>query len=149
MSEGRGDYPYRDSAAATALSEAIDAKQGEASLRQLASELNYKSAVVLSHMRTGRLPIPVERAQEIAKVVGLSPDTFLKMVLKQRFENVDFSALETADGVERAPSEFSAGTRRVIADLSAHAGCASKSCPRTIRPYYASWFRSRVRADAG
>lgn len=85
------DYPYASTAAAKMLSDAITAR-GESdgvSLRQLAGNLGYRSAVVLSHMRTGRLPIPVDRAVEIAKAIGMAESKFLVLVLEQRFPDVD------------------------------------------------------------
>lgn len=89
----RADYPYANSEATRLLSDAInrmtETKQG--SLRQLAGKLNYKSAVVLSHMRTGRLPIPIDRAMEIAKITQLDGPTFLLAVLAQRYPDVNFS----------------------------------------------------------
>lgn len=61
--------------------------------RELASELGYKTSVVLSHMALGRVPIPVDKASDIARVLGLDPMRFLLATLKQRHPGVAFEAL--------------------------------------------------------
>lgn len=93
MEDELTDYPYAKTLAAEMLSAAIDrAREGRSeSLRGLAAKLGYRSAVVLSHLRTGRLPIPVERAHEIARIVGMDEDVFFAAVLKQRYPKTDFA----------------------------------------------------------
>lgn len=54
------------------------------STRAAAKELGYSATVVISHMATGRVPIPLDRAVEIAGVVGLDKSTFYSAVLEQR-----------------------------------------------------------------
>ncbi|MED5543953.1 MAG: helix-turn-helix transcriptional regulator [Pseudomonadota bacterium] len=54
------------------------------SIRSLAAELGYKQATVLSHMAKGRVPIPLERAVEIAEVVGIDPSEFVYAVIAQK-----------------------------------------------------------------
>jgi hypothetical protein len=39
-------------------------------------------------MASGRIPIPLERAEEIANVLDINPRGFIKMVLKQRYPNM-------------------------------------------------------------
>jgi hypothetical protein len=94
-------YPYATTRAARALSDALNEMStgAQVSLRTIAGRLNYKSAVVLSHMRTGRLPIPVERAIEIAHAVGLEPEPFLALVLEQRYPDVDLTKALTGASV--------------------------------------------------
>lgn len=55
--------------------------------------LGYKQAVVLSHMTTGRVPIPIDRAEEIARVLEIDPKSFLQAVVKQRHPDVSWSLL--------------------------------------------------------
>ena len=91
-------FPYADTQAAMSLQSAlarIKAHQ-KISLRQIAKQLNYKQAVVLSHMANGRIPIPVERAQEIAEVLDINPTYFIKLVLKQRFPTISLPFDETS-----------------------------------------------------
>lgn len=61
--------------------------------RHVAEQLGYASSVVISHMASGRVPIPVERVHEIAEAVGLDPQSFLLAVLEQRFPSVDVRSL--------------------------------------------------------
>ena len=83
-------FPYAETDAAISLQSALTRAKSHAkrSLRQIAKQLNYKQAVVLSHMANGRIPIPVERAEEIATVLEMNTSSFLKMVLKQRFPKI-------------------------------------------------------------
>ena len=46
--------------------------------------MGYKAAVVISHWSTGRVGIPLDRAVEIAGVVGLPPEQFYLSVAEQR-----------------------------------------------------------------
>lgn len=89
------NFPYADTDAARYLRAALDAlkREHKKSLRSVAKDLNYKQAAPLSHMATGRIPIPVERAAEIAGATGLDATFFLSIVLKQRYPtaDIDFS----------------------------------------------------------
>lgn len=88
------NLPHADSEAAMMLAGAIADRAREGiSLRELGRRLEYKQPVVLSHMATGRVPIPIDRAVEIAQTVGLSPSTFLMSVLEQRHPGVDWSLI--------------------------------------------------------
>lgn len=86
-------FPHADTQAAFALQTALArAKtQKKLSLRAIAKLLNYKQAAVLSHMANGRIPIPVERAQEIATVLDINPHAFMKLVLNQRYPDMPVS----------------------------------------------------------
>lgn len=117
------DYPYQHTKAARALSEAIDNRSEDGiSLRQLAARLGYRSAVVLSHLRTGRLPIPVDRAVEIAKTVGLDHHSFLLLVLEQRHPDVNFKKAFGAQRGSESDVEVSPGLARLTAELEELAG---------------------------
>lgn len=91
--------PFVDTAAARMLAAALKRASDEQaiSLRQVAKILNYKQAVVLSHMSLGRVPIPIDRAEEIAEVLGIDRAAFLRAVLEQRHPDVDWSLLSGAD----------------------------------------------------
>lgn len=87
--------PFADTLASKMLAAALKRASDERamSLRQIAKLLNYKQAVVLSHMSLGRVPIPIDRAEEIAEVLDLNKETFLRAVLEQRHPDVDWSLL--------------------------------------------------------
>lgn len=78
-------FPFVNSRAANMLREGIrrQAEQGR-SIRSLGKALNYKQAVVLSHMANGRVPVPLERAPDIARATGLDPSQFLAAAVAQR-----------------------------------------------------------------
>lgn len=120
----RSSYPYADTRAAQALSAAIDAisRKDGVSLRSLAGRLGYKSAVVVSHMRTGRLPIPVDRAVEIARAVGIEPARFLMLVLEQRYPSIDFTKALATGRAEDAATDVTPATSRLVTELEQHAG---------------------------
>ncbi len=83
------NYPYADTEAAMMLSSALKRLQArKKSIRDVGRELNYSQATVLSHMATGRVPIPIDKAPEIAKAVGLPPSQFLMAVMDQRHPEV-------------------------------------------------------------
>jgi hypothetical protein len=77
------------------LSEALDRAQRDKqqSQRFISGQLGYKSSVVLSHMASGRVPIPIDRAVDFARYLGMDQNEFLLAVLEQRFPEVDFRRL--------------------------------------------------------
>lgn len=87
--------------------------------REIASRLGYKSSVVLSHMSTGRVPIPVDKALLIADELALDRNAFLLAVLEQRHADIDFRQLFSLT--------FSSG--HVAARLEAAAGCSLDDLP--------------------
>lgn len=87
------------------------------SLRQIGKRLGYSQAVVLSHWATGRAPIPIDRAIDIAREVGLPQKQFLLAVLEQRHTDVDWSLI-TSPGDEFVV-ELEALARRPLAALNA------------------------------
>lgn len=84
----KNPLPHSDTEARFMLSDAIAARRraDKASLRMLAAEMEMSSAM-LSHMATGRIPIPVDGAAKLADALGISRSEFVKSVLKQRFPN--------------------------------------------------------------
>ena len=89
------DYDYKHTRAAQMLAEGLRRASAERgiSVRQLGKKLNYKQAVVLSHWATGRVPIPIDRAVEVAREVGLPEREFLLAVLEQRHKEVDWGLI--------------------------------------------------------
>lgn len=88
----KDDFPYARTKAADMLTEAIHRRQLEGiSLRRTAGELGYKQPVVLSHLLTGRVPIPVERAPQLAKHLGMDEHDFLLAVMEQRFPSISWN----------------------------------------------------------
>lgn len=84
------EFPYANTRAAHLLLNAIKAQKGEGtSLRTLAKRLGYAQATVLSHMSKGRVPIPLERATDIARAMQLDENMFAKAVILQRFPNLE------------------------------------------------------------
>ncbi|MFC7499047.1 helix-turn-helix domain-containing protein [Enterovirga sp. GCM10030262] len=82
-------FPHADSEAAMMLAKALKRMQVQKkSIRDIAKELNYSQGTVLSHMANGRVPIPIDKAPEIAKAVGLSQSEFLMAVMDQRHPEV-------------------------------------------------------------
>lgn len=126
----RDEYPYATTLAAQLLSAALRRKAEEEriSVRTIGKELGYKQAVVLSHMANGRVPIPVDRAPEIARVTGLPEREFLLAVLRQRHKDVDWNLItslsdefvDELEGIACMPlSTFSAEQRRIMREVVA------------------------------
>lgn len=99
-------YPLADTEAVAVLNAALDRVRAENGLtqRDIAGQLGYKGSVVLSHMASGRVPIPLDRATVMAEVLGLDPRAFLLAVLEQRFPEIGFKDLlgitiERSEGV--------------------------------------------------
>lgn len=93
------------------------------SQRDVAAELGYKSSVVLSHMTVGRVPIPIDRANDIASALGLDPNNFLLAVLEQRFPEIDFKTL----------FNISYSSDRIVRRLESIAGCSLNELPADTR----------------
>ena len=89
------DFEYANTLAAKMLSEGLRTAAAERglSVRQIGKLLNYKQAVVLSHMANGRVPIPIDKTLEIARVVGLPSKEFLVAVLHQRHKDVNWGLI--------------------------------------------------------
>ena len=49
---------------------------------------------MLSHKAKGRVPIPLDRAPDIAREVGIPLKQFLEVVLEQRHPTIDWSVLQ-------------------------------------------------------
>lgn len=86
IDEPRTSFPYSDTRAAMMLSEGLRraSRDRGISLRSIGKSLGYKQATVLSHMANGRVAIPIERAADIARAVGLPPADLLAAAVEQR-----------------------------------------------------------------
>jgi hypothetical protein len=86
MAEFDNPYPFRGTPAADMLSRALSkySDQPGKSIRKLGALLGYKQAAILSHMATGRVPIPLDRAAELAQALEMPEGRFVSEVLKQR-----------------------------------------------------------------
>jgi transcriptional regulator with XRE-family HTH domain len=89
------DYPLAATEATQLLADALAKTQQQTgkTQRELSQELGYKSSVVLSHMASGRVPIPLDKTMSIAQVLNLDHSRFLLATLKQRFPDVPFESL--------------------------------------------------------
>lgn len=113
------DYPHAETLAAIMLTRGLKtaAAERQLSLRQIGRQLGYNQPVVLSHMATGRVPVPIDRAIEIAEAVGIPPKTFLEAVLGQRHPGVDWRMIK-------------GGSDPVCDELSSLAGTALSRLPK-------------------
>jgi hypothetical protein len=102
------------------LFEALDRanRDKQQSQRFIAQQLGYKGSVVLSHMAAGRVPIPVDRAVDFARYLGMDQNEFLLAVLEQRHPDIDFNRLLTKGKAGKATKSDSA----LLDELEALAG---------------------------
>jgi hypothetical protein len=85
------DYPYINTQATKMFAEGVrEAASRGVSQRTLAKKLRYRGSVVLSHMASGRTPIPIDRGVEYATLLGLPVRKFLLALLDQRYPEIDW-----------------------------------------------------------
>lgn len=89
------DYPLANTPATRMLAEGLARVKDEQglSVRKIGKQMGYKTAVVLSHMATGRVGIPIDRARELARILDLDEKSFLLAVLQQRHPDIEWSSL--------------------------------------------------------
>jgi hypothetical protein len=92
ITEEANDYPFANSEATRMLRNALELieKNEGKSQRVLARQLGYKSSVGLSHMALGRVPIPIDRVIEFARMFKMDAREFLFASLRQRHPDIDF-----------------------------------------------------------
>lgn len=92
------DFPFANSRAARMLQDGLSrAKKDKGlSVRQIGVHLGYRQQVSVGHMASGRSPIPIDRAEDIAAAVDLDPAEFLEAVVWQRYPNVDWSLMKVS-----------------------------------------------------
>jgi hypothetical protein len=96
MATPTSDFPYADTEAARLLRvglQVLGERADKVSLREVGRRLGYKQPVVLSHMASGRIPVPVERATQLAAALELDERHFVHAVLEQRYPNVSWREL--------------------------------------------------------
>jgi len=100
-------YDYANTEAALVMKAALERANAERglSIRKIGSLLGYNQAVVLSHMALGRVPIPLDRAEDIAEVLQLDKATFLRLVAVQRHPEVNWELLAHSQGHGEDPEE--------------------------------------------
>ena len=116
------DFPFASSGAAMLLAGALEAMSREKgiSLREIGRGLGYKQPVVLSHMSSGRVPVPIGKAPAIARAVGLPERDFTLAVLEQRHSEVNWETLMALDD-------------DLIEELTSIAGGALGSLPADVK----------------
>lgn len=109
LSQLQGDYPLANTEATKMLSQALEKANEDKgwSQRQVAKMLGYRSSVALSHMSIGRVPIPIDRALDFSRMLGMDPAEFLIAVIEQRHPDID--------------------VRRVLSKLSKNTGKTAKA----------------------
>lgn len=129
LNEPDADAAYRDSAAAKLLAEGLANAASERGLSQraIAKQLGYKQSVVLSHMALGRVPIPIERAEQFAEALMLDKQNFLVAVLHQRYPKVDWRSMlspprasNAADDLVKSLEAILDGPLDLLSDEQAH-----------------------------
>lgn len=87
-----GDYPLANTRAAHMISEALEraSRDDNQSARQIAKILGYKTSTVLSHMATGRAPVPLDRAMDFARILKIDARELIMAILEQRHPGIDF-----------------------------------------------------------
>lgn len=102
------DFPFADTMAARMLADGLKramARTGS-SLRQLGKQLGYKQSVVLSHMQSGRVPVPIDRAAQLAEQLEINVPLFLRAVLEQRHPEVNWKLLSCGPTARSKRSEL-------------------------------------------
>ena len=89
------EHRYANTQAAMMLAVGLRsaAQERGLSLREVGRRLGYRQPVVLSHMASGRVPIPIDRAADIARQVGIAPDDFLEAVLRQHHPQLEWGLI--------------------------------------------------------
>lgn len=121
------DYPLCDSPATRMLAEGLARAKDEQglSIRQIGQRMGYKTSVVLSHMALGRVPIPIDRTEELADILRLDKKAFLQAVVRQRHPEVAWELL--------ADSGQSVGSDHLAQELQAALGARLKDLNREQR----------------
>lgn len=130
-------YPFANTRAARMFADGLtklERDQGT-SQRQLAAQLQYKSSVVISHMASGRAPIPIERTNDFSRLLKLDPQDFFVAVLDQRYPHLNVTRLLASSGQQKASSSSASqkGAQDeellILEDLQSAAGVALADMP--------------------
>ncbi len=127
----QGDYPLAHTEATKMLAKAFEraSKDKDWSQRTIARMLGYKTSVVLSHMASGRVPIPLDRAMDFARMLGMNQAEFLLAVIDQRHPDID--ARRVLAQLGKGPKPV-ASDSQLVDQLEQIAGCALDELPVPI-----------------
>lgn len=132
------DPKLADSQAARMLAAALARASSDRglSLRKIGPMLGYKQAVVLSHMATGRVPIPIDRAEEMAIALEIDRKSFLEAVVKQRHPEVSWSLLsgEEANRTDELMHQLAASLGRPLTELNQEQRAVMREVAAEARP---------------
>lgn len=84
------------------ISEALD--RSPKMLKDIAAELGYPNANIITMFRKGATKVPIDKAPALANALGLEPSTFLREVLTEYAPNL-LQALEGVHGRLPSPNE--------------------------------------------
>lgn len=132
LGAGSGDYPFGNSRAVKMLQEGLKKAESEKgwSQRHIAKLLDYKTSVVLSHMALGRVPIPIDRAPDFARLLKIPLGEFLMAVLEQRHPEIDWARNLAGALGKKAPAATM--DRYVARELEGLAGTDLDSLPTPV-----------------
>jgi hypothetical protein len=117
------DYPLAHTKASRMFKDGVEKLDRDSGISQraLAKNLGYKSSVVISHMASGRAPIPIERVPDFVRLIKLDAAEFLLAVLEQRYPNIDFLRILVGSKANLAKG-MADDEQMVFDDLQAAAG---------------------------
>lgn len=95
----KSDHEWADTKAAKMLLAGLQNAKAEfgLSVRKAGKELGFKQATFISRMSSGKSPIPIERAEEIAALLMMDPAAFLQAVVEQRYPDVDWRLINSTE----------------------------------------------------
>lgn len=130
-SQMQGDYPLANTEASKMLASGLDKVNEEKgwSQRHCARLLNYKTSVVLSHMASGRVPIPIDRSVDFARLLGMDPAVFIMAVMEQRHPNINFRRILASYGKGKAQANTQSA---LVSELESIAGMPFDDLPITV-----------------
>ena len=134
MADIDGEYPFKNSEATKLMAAALEKASQDRKLtqREVAHNLGYKSVVVVSHMASGRAPIPIDRADDLARVLRLDRGAFLLAVLDQRFPHIDFKGV-LAKSLKMKPAQIADRKDSMVAqELADIAGSELDDLPNDV-----------------
>jgi hypothetical protein len=92
MPEQEYEYAYASTRATKMFAKALTDlhERHGISQRKFALQAGYKSSVVISHMASGRTPIPINRGEDFAKRLQIPKRDFMVALLEQRHPDIDW-----------------------------------------------------------
>lgn len=84
-------YAYEDTRLAKLLTDRLLVITNQKSQRDVANELGYKSPNVISMFKRGEIRVPLDKAHDLARVIGVDPKFLFRLALEQQFdeENIE------------------------------------------------------------